>query len=790
MLKNSFLVSIFLLLSISSFSQLNTNLLSNYVFPGSRGECSDIWGYVDQSGNEYAIVGNQTGVAIVDVTTPTSPSEVFYAPGTVNIWRDIKVWNNTAYITNEGSGGLMIIDMSNLPGPITGADVYSYSGTTYPFSTAHDFFVDSVGRGYVIGADNGVGGAIILDLVTNPLAPIELGRYNDFYLHDAMVRNDTLWGAAINNGFFVAVDVSNPAVPVTMASQITPNNFAHNCWISDNGRTLFTTDEVSGAFITSYDVSDLSNITELDRIQSSPGNNVIPHNTFFMNDYVITSYYRDGVVIHDVSSPSNMIEVGNYDTSPAMSGNGFNGVWGVYPWLPSGNIIASDIEKGLFVLGVNYTRAAYLIGNTTDAATTFSLNGVQVDIVTTTATTLSNAAGDYETGTLTAGTYDVTFSKFGYISQTINNVVLTNGATVTVDIALLPLGSITLSGQVVDDNLVPVPGAIVDISSTGFSTSLLTDGSGNFSIAGFIEGTYDVKVGKWGYKTNCVGNQTLNTAGNPYSYQILVGYADDFSQNLGWTVSGNPSTGDWVKGVPVGTTFGGNPANPGSDSPTDCSDEAYVTGNGGGSGGSDDIDGGETVLLSPIFDLTTYTNPYINYERWFFNDGGAGTPNDSLVVELYNGTTSVTLDIATSFSFDMGQWVSKNYRISTLITPTANMQLRIRAMDVSPGHISEGAFDNFFISDSSILSLESLNNGFEINVYPSPFSDKLYVSEIPSVENVKIQVIEISTGRLIDELEFENGYNIIFETNYSSGLYFVRIFSDNILLETKKIVKL
>ena len=114
---------------------------------------------------------------------------------------DIKVWQDVAYITNETSGGLKIIDMSNLPGPINGADVSTYGGSVYPFNSAHDFFVDENGKGYVLGADNGEGGAIILDLV-NPLFPIELGRYNDYYLHDAFVRGDTLWGGAVNDGFF------------------------------------------------------------------------------------------------------------------------------------------------------------------------------------------------------------------------------------------------------------------------------------------------------------------------------------------------------------------------------------------------------------------------------------------------------------------------------------------------------------------------------------------------------------------------------------------------------------
>lgn len=239
-MKHFYLLIAVMLFAVTSIhAQLNMNEVAHYPYPPSRGDCSDIWGYVDGMGNEYAIVGNQTGTSIVSLANPANPVEVFYSPGANSIWRDIKVWGTTAYITNETGNGLKIIDLSNLPGPITAGDVYQYTGSSYPFQSAHNVFIDEVGRAYVLGANNGMGGAIILDVATNPLAPIELGRYNEYYLHDVFVRGDTLWGGAINDGFFVVVDVTNPASTVTLASQYTPNTFSHNVWLSDDGNTLF-----------------------------------------------------------------------------------------------------------------------------------------------------------------------------------------------------------------------------------------------------------------------------------------------------------------------------------------------------------------------------------------------------------------------------------------------------------------------------------------------------------------------------------------------------------------------
>jgi hypothetical protein len=576
-----------------------------------------------------------------------------------------------------------------------------------------------------------------------------------------------------------------------MVTQDTPDTFTHNCWLSDDGNTLFTTDEITGAFIASYDVSDIFNITELDRIQSNPGSGVIPHNAFVLNDFIVTSYYRDGITIHDVSSPSNMVEVGNYDTSPGMSGDGFNGVWGVYPYLPSGIVIASDIEKGLFVFDATYTQAAFLTGNVTDLISGAALNNVLVEIVASNSTANTDGFGDYEAGIATAGTYSVTYSKAGYIPQTITNVVLTNGATTVLDVQLQAAVTFTFQGQVIDSNNNPIIDAKVKLtdSNTGTSTTVTTNGLGNFNVSNFYEGIYDVTVGKWSYNTICVNSQSLLSTGGPYIYQLEDGYSDDFSLDLGWTVSGNPNTGDWVREVPDGTTYNGDPSNPGDDSQVDCGLEAYITGNAGGSAGNDDIDNGETVITSPVFDLSTYINPYVHFDRWFFNAGGQGSPNDSMVVELSNGTTTVIVDFAVNNDPDEGAWASKSYRILDFMTPTSTMQLKVRAMDVGQGHISEAGFDVFLISDSTNVGVES-HELSEINIYPSPFNEYININLNGTFDRITVEVFEMTTGKKVDSREFEGASLVQFKSKYARGVYLINIFADGLLLTSRRLIKI
>ena len=530
----------------------------------------------------------------------------------------------------------------------------------------------------------------------------------------------------------------------------------------------------------------------MDRVQSSPGQNVIPHNTFVYGNFLVTSYYRDGVVIHDATYPSNLIEVGNYDTAPSMSGDGFNGCWGVYPYLPSGLIIASDIEEGLFILGPTYQQAAYLVGNVTDVVTTNALDNVLVEIVASGITDNTDAAGDYVTGMANGGTYDVTFTKLGYFPQTITGVTLTNGVTTTLDVELQPQQTFVLQGVVIDEDSNPVVGAQVMISNPLYSTTVTSNGLGEFDVPGFLEDTYDVTIGLWGYHTLCLEDQFLGTAGNPHTYQLETGYSDNFALDLGWTVSGNPVSGDWERGEPVGTSYNGGPSNPDVDS-DDCGDMAYVTGNGGGQAGSDDIDDGTTTLTSPVFDLSTYNNPYLSFERWFFNDGGFGTPNDSLVVELTNGNETVMLDFADENDPDEATWAFREFRVEDYITPTAFMQLKVRAMDLPQGHLSEGGFDNFLVRDTSWLSSPELVLENRIEVYPNPFNNifKVKFDQIyAQYETIRLELIELGSGRVVKGISKTFESEVELTVNDAKGVYVLKVYGDDDLLKTIRVVKM
>jgi choice-of-anchor B domain-containing protein len=448
----NFITFITLLMLTKSMAQLSptVNIAFRSKLPfGMAG--ANICGYA-AGGKEYALVGNYQGMAIVDVTNPTTPVLLQQVAGLASDWREIKVYQNYAYVTSEAdNSALQIVNLSTLPA-LAAVKVYAGGDSILTsIQKIHALHIDEA-KGYVylfggnsvitpLGgtATNTGGRAVVLDIKTDPWNPKFVGQSAGTYIHDGYVRGDTLYSGHIYQGYFSIIDFKNKKAPVLLNSQTTPNSFNHNNWLSDDSKTLFTTDERQGAYLAAYDVSNPLSIRYLDKIRSVAGNNAIVHNVHIINDFAVTSWYTEGITIVDVHRPQNLVQVGQYDTYGG-SGIGFQGCWGVYPNLPSGNIITSNITDTMFVLTPQYVRACYLEGVATDAVTGFTLGGVLVKINSTDMDkkAQSNIQGDYKTGQVTAGTFSVTYSKAGYIPQTVTGVVLANGVVTLQNVALQP----------------------------------------------------------------------------------------------------------------------------------------------------------------------------------------------------------------------------------------------------------------------------------------------------------------------------------------------------------------
>jgi choice-of-anchor B domain-containing protein len=329
---------------IQVFGQNNVTFLSNL---DQYSGYSNIWGYVDPNGIEYALLGTTTGTSIISLADPSNPVECAFIPAPQSSWRELKVWGHYAYVATDASGnGLQIIDLSQLPSTATLVNTLN----TY-FNNCHDLLIDD-GFCYTVGGD-GIGGMSILDL-SNPVTPVRTAYYTaSGYIHDIYIWNDTVVASCGSSQTYELVNVTNKSNPQFISSSsLLPGIYAHSGWMTEDKRYFFATEEFNVRDMTVWDLQD-RNSWDLAISSWGLNNNSIIHNLYILGNYAHISYYTSGYLVLDITDPLNPQIAGQYDTYPQDNGGTYNGAWGVYPFLPSGNTIISDINTGLYVLHFN-----------------------------------------------------------------------------------------------------------------------------------------------------------------------------------------------------------------------------------------------------------------------------------------------------------------------------------------------------------------------------------------------------------------------------------------------------
>ena len=186
-------------------------------------------------------------------------------------------------------------------------------------------------------------------------------------------------------------------------------------------------------------------------------------------------------------------------------------------------------------------------------------------------------------------------------------------------------------------------------------------------------------------------------------------YFTDYEEGQGdWIVgdsSDSATAGLWEWAVPVATfNDQGNQVQPGIDNTVD-GNLCFITGNGNedGNGGFDDVDGGKTTLLSPLFDLSSFDEIILSYWFWYTNNIGDNGGNDlwQVLVSNNDGSTWQNLDVTSNST---NQWSKKRFKLSDYIIFTDNMRFKFVAEDLfydgdvgTGGSLVEAALDDFLI---------------------------------------------------------------------------------------------
>ncbi len=316
-------------------------------------------------GREYAIIGSTAGTYFIEVTNPSLPVVRDFVGGRRDscVWREIHTYQNFCYMVSDDGlpNSFQIVDLSPLPD-----SVHVVHDSTNIMSRCHTIFVD--GDKLYAGIPKGPFGQssmAVFSLKNNPASPFLLRRLEEDYTgidatHDMFVRHDTIYASMSNSGYFVYRfdTLLNKFLLLGSLTSYPFKGYNHSSSVTESGISIMCDEVPSGLQVKAVDVNDLSDITVTDTFKSNTG--ATPHNPYVVgNNRVVIAYYQDGVQIFDISDPSNITRSGYFDTRPEIGDNNgypgdpYQGCWGAFTGLPSGNLLASDMQNGLFILNIN-----------------------------------------------------------------------------------------------------------------------------------------------------------------------------------------------------------------------------------------------------------------------------------------------------------------------------------------------------------------------------------------------------------------------------------------------------
>jgi len=350
---------------------------------------NDSWGWKDDlTGKEYAIVGLTSHTSFVDMSDPDNLLLIGIIPTatTNSTWRDIKVYDNHAYIVSEASNhGMQIFDLTRLRNNEESPSIFVPDFHFTDFGRAHNIVInEETGYAYAVGNQDpgriftrdpghvgGLfdGGPIFIN-IQNPTMPILEGGFSDTgYCHDAQAviyngpDNDHLGKEIIigsNAQHVDIIDVTDKSNPILISTIVYENtHYTHQGWLTEDHRYFIVGDELDEAADGINTRSIILNLTDLDNPELHfdyyGPTLAIDHNGYIFGNSFYLASYKAGMREIDISQieSKEMNEVGFFDSYSQGQGSGFSGAWSVYPFHESRNIIISDIQNGLFVVKKN-----------------------------------------------------------------------------------------------------------------------------------------------------------------------------------------------------------------------------------------------------------------------------------------------------------------------------------------------------------------------------------------------------------------------------------------------------
>ena len=621
-MKYIFYITTFLSFLFSN--NLNMDLIHNITFDE---ESSDLTGFY-QDGREFAVVGLENSTIIIDITNPDSPIEITSIEGGSSIWRDIKYWNRHIYIGTEAieNNGIQIVSVDDLDNPVL-------INTIDDFGSSHNIWIYN-GYLYVVGTLTGCD--IWIYSLENPSMPLQVGCWDGEYIHDIDVYNEKIYASAINSSTIYILDIENMDEIEVLASWNYPGK-AHDCSVHQSENILVTADEMLSGHMKIWDISNYNNIELMGEFFTDMEHSI--HNVYIENNLVFCSYYADGVRVVDITNPTEPIEVAYYDTSE-FEGL-YVGNWGVYPFLPSGNIIASDIQNGLFILDLN---GLFFIHDQIEDQTSDADNYTAILRLINFNNNLSNYSINYR-------------SYLGY-------------ETPWQEIPLLSANENLYFVQIPKQQLASIIQYYFEVLDDENNLYIYPDLNINEPLYFLVD-----------------------------NLPILI--EDDlesFSSNYNWnsSIDDDATSGIWEWGIPNGTELDDIILQPYTDA-TPSGINCYVTGNHNSQNPYyDNVDNGTTSLISPIFNVEGYESVILSFGLWY-TEIDDNSNNDFFNVDISNDLGDSWTSVS-SIPNSTNGWVNNRYIINESFEISDGFIVKFSVSDFADSSLVEAAIDDISIS--------------------------------------------------------------------------------------------
>jgi hypothetical protein len=215
------------------------------------------------------------------------------------------------------------------------------------------------------------------------------------------------------------------------------------------------------------------------------------------------------------------------------------------------------------------------------------------------------------------------------------------------------------------------------------------------------------------------------------------------------------NVGRWALGDPQPTN--GGTVQTGDDHTPSPGVNAWITGlSENGSVGGNDVDGGATILTSPIFNTVGMTSPRVSYWRWYVSGIATNPSTDFWTVELSTNGGGSWIPIENTDE-STPAWLN----IDLPLPISGLTQFRYTARDTGDGSITEAGLDDFMIYDVTTqptdAPLVSSSGPLRLEAArPNPFrfGDSVTLSFVlPSAGPVSVRVYDVAGRRVADLLD-------------------------------------